>query len=312
VLASEIGGMAIGIELLAGIHHAWWAIPCALVCWALIWWGSFSFIKKGAALLGLVTLCFAVAAYWLHPPPAPLLAGALPSLPRTSPSHYWFIAVSILGASISPYLFYFYSAAAVEEKWDESYVAANRVTSFVGMSFGSLVSCAVLVCAAGVLFPHHIKVDSYNQAPLVLTEVFGYMGFILFAASLIIACLGAAQEIALQVAYVIAQGLGWNWGKNHRPNQVARFSVAYSVVLLAASLLIAIGIDPLQLTLISVALTSATLPIATVPFLVIMNDTRYLGERANGRLSNIVVLAIVVLAAILAVVTLPLEFIGST
>ena len=49
----------------------------------------------------------------------------MPSLPQHDSARYWFIAVSILGATISPYLFLFYSSGAVEDKWDESYLGAT-------------------------------------------------------------------------------------------------------------------------------------------------------------------------------------------
>jgi hypothetical protein len=42
-----------------------------------------------------------------------------------------------------------------------------------------------------------------------------------------------------------------------------------------------------------------------------MNDRTYLGEHTNGHLSNAVVLFISALAAVLAVVSIPLELIGS-
>ena len=38
-----------------------------LVVWLLLWKGTFGFIEKGVALLGLVTLCFVVAAVMLRP-----------------------------------------------------------------------------------------------------------------------------------------------------------------------------------------------------------------------------------------------------
>jgi Mn2+/Fe2+ NRAMP family transporter len=44
-----------------------------------------------------------------------MLRATLPTLPHTRPMHYWFVAVSVLGASIAPYLFFFYSSGAVEE-----------------------------------------------------------------------------------------------------------------------------------------------------------------------------------------------------
>ena len=59
------------------------------------------------------------------------------------------------------------------------------------------------------------------------------------------------------------------------------------------------------------SLTAASLPIGTFPFLILMNDRHYLGEHTNGHLSNAVVLFISVLSAILAIVSIPLELIGS-
>jgi hypothetical protein len=41
-----------------------------------------------------------------------------------------------------------------------------------------------------------------------------------------------------------------------------------------------------------------------------MNDRRFLGKHVNGWLSNTVVTAIIAMAAVLAVVSIPLEFLG--
>ena len=120
-------------------------------------------------------------------------------------------AVSILGASISPYLFLFYSSGAIEDKWDRSYLGANRAIAGLGMGFGGTISIAVLIVAALIFGPRGIEqVEDYHQLPLMLVPIFGFWGFVLFAASLGIACLGASLEIALQQAYLVAQGFGWN------------------------------------------------------------------------------------------------------
>jgi Mn2+/Fe2+ NRAMP family transporter len=130
-------------------------------------------------------------------------------------------------------------------------------------------------------------------------------------ASLGIACFGAALEISLATAYMVAQGLGWSWGKNLRPREAARFSLAYTVAIMVAALVVLLGVDPLKLTNISMALTAASLPVAVLPFLIVLNDPHYLRSHVNGRLTNAVVLAIIGLAFVLAVVSLPLEILGS-
>ena len=220
------------------------------------------------------------------------------------------MVVSILGALISPYLFYFYSSGAVEDKWDESHIGINRAVAGLGMSFGSIVSLGLLIVAAVVLKPKGIQVDSYEQAALMLTEPFGYWGFVLFAASLGIACFGAALEVTLDTAYIVAQAFGWNWGENLKPKDAARFSFVYTVFVFLASLLMVFGVDPLELTLFSMAITAVIFPPVIIPFLVLMNDELYVGKYRNGWISNSIVIFTIVLVFVLELVAIPLEIIG--
>jgi len=309
-LAAEIGGVSLALQLLTGVSFRWWALPVAFVLWLTLWKGTFGLIENATSLFGLVTLCFVVAAFVMHPPWGEVAAGALPSLPTHDKANYWFIAVAILGALISPYLFYFYSSGAIEDKWDKGYLGVNRAVAALGMGFGSFVSLGVLVVAALVLLPRGIQVETYEQAATMLTGAFGYWGFILFAASLGIACFGAAFEVSLSQAYLTAQVFGWDWSENKPPESDARFSMTYTLFIFAGSLLILMGIDPLHLTIFTMALTAVALPLVVVPFLILMNDEHYLGEHRNGFVGNAVVIFVIALAFVLAVVAIPLEIIG--
>ena len=312
VLAAEIGGVCVALELATGISFKWWSIPVALVTWLVIWKGTFGFIEKGVSLLGLVTLCFVVGAYLVHPPWSQVLRGAAPSLPQHDSARYWFSAVSILGASISPYLFFFYSAGAIEDEWKETHVGINRIIAVSGMSFGSLISIAVLILSAMLLLPRGMKVQHYSELPALLTPVFGAKGFWLLVASLGIACLGAAMEITLQIAYLTAQGFGWNWSESQRALDEARFSFVYTVTIILGTLPSLFGLDPLTMTVFSMAATAATLPVSIVPFLFLMNDYSYVRIYRNGWISNAVVVSIIALAFVLAVVTIPLQIFGGS
>lgn len=311
VLASELGGICVALQLLTGIRFQVWAIPVALAVWLLLWLGTFDVVEDGTALLGLVTLCFLVAVFTLGPEPRELAAGFVPRLPGEEHAHYLFLAVSIIGATIAPYLFLFYSSGAIEDKWDKSYITPNRYIATFGMSFGAIISMAVIVVAALALKPEGIRVEEYEQAALMLVPAFGRWGFYLFVASLAIACFGAALELSLASAYSVSQAFGWNWGEDLEPRSAARFSSAYTIFIALAALIVLSGLNPMKLTLFSMAITAVILPLTALPFLVLMNDARYMGEHVNSHFSNIVVLLIVLLAAILAVVAIPLEIIGS-
>ena len=310
VLVAELGGIGLSLQILSGIGFRWWALPVSIMVWLLMWKGTFSLIENGASLLGLVTISFAVAAVKLHPDWGNLAHGFLPTMPGDQKAKYGFIAVSILGASISPYLMYFYSSGAIEDKWDESYIPMNRIIAGFGMTFGGFLSMAVLVAAALSLQPRGIDVEKFEQAALLMTPALTKWGFYLFAFSMLFACLGAALEISLAIAYFFAQGLGWSWGEDLDPSRDARFAFVYTIIILLGAIPLLLGIDPIKVTVMSMALTSATLPLAIVPFLFLMNDPIYLGKHRNGWLSNSVVAIVVLISFVLAIISIPLEIIG--
>jgi Mn2+/Fe2+ NRAMP family transporter len=82
-----------------------------------------------------------------------------------------------------------------------------------------------------------------------------------------------------------------------------------TLVLLVAVAIGLTGIDPLQLALFASTIIALFLPISLSPFLILMNDAQYLGNKTNGRLTNIAMVCILVIAFLVALVSLPLEII---
>jgi Mn2+/Fe2+ NRAMP family transporter len=310
LLTAELGGAGIAVKMLTGVGFQWWILPIGVVIALILWLGTFGAIEDGFGLLGMVTLSFVVAAWQLQPDPGSLARGFVPSLPSHDLTRYSFLAVSIVGATVSPYLLNFYASGAIEEKWTVSDLWINRVTSYFGMSFGGVVSMGVLVTAAIVLGPLHMRVESYEQATLMFVPTFGSWAVPLFALSLGVGCLGAATEIALNAGYLLAQTFGWSWGIDKKRRNAARFSAAFSLMLLLGVAIASLGFDPLQVTLISVALTVVIMPLVVLPFLVLMNDPVYVGRHTSGMVGNGVLAALTLLGAILAAIVIPLEVFG--
>jgi Mn2+/Fe2+ NRAMP family transporter len=312
VLSSEIGGVSIALQMATGIGFSWWAIPVAVMGWMLLWRGTFGIVEKGTALLGLVALVFAVGAVKLHPAWNEVGRALLPSAPSDDRARYWYIAVSILGASISPYLYLFYSAGALEDEWTIEHLGVNRVTAGLGNLFGGGLAIAGLVAAALVLHPRGIQVDRYEQIAMVLASPLGRAGLVLFLTTLFVTCFGSTLEIVLSLAYLLAQGFGWNWSENLKPGKDARFATAYTVLILLAAVPIAIGMNPLALTNVSMVATAASLPVTVIPLLVLMNDGEILMTHTNGWLSNIALVIIALLSVVLLVSAVPLQLLGGS
>ncbi|MDK4743647.1 Nramp family divalent metal transporter [Rhizobium sp. CNPSo 3464] len=311
VLAAEIGGVSLALQFLTGVKFQWWSLPVTFAVWLLLWRGTFGLIENGISSLGLIALSFVVAVFVMRSPWDEVAKGMVPTLPREDPLHYSFIVVGILGALISPYLLYFYSSGAIEDKWDKSYFGANRAIAIIGMSFGAIITAAIMILAAMIYPAGGIEdIEGYEQIAMILTPAFGKWGLYLFATSLGITCLGATLEVGLAQAYQVAQGFGWNWSEDAKPKDNPAFCLVYTASLLIAMIPIAVGIDPLKLTIFSMAITAISLPFGVVPFLILMNDPIYVGEHRNGWVGNAAVVFIVAMAFVLSIVTTPLEILG--
>lgn len=308
LLTAELGGVAIALSLLTGISwHILFPVG-ALLVFAMVWRAPFDWIENGPALLGLTTLGFLAGIFALGGPPHDVL----PTLwhPQVKPgdsADYLYLCAATFGATISPYMLYFYSSGAREENWSGRSLLLNRVTAFMGMGFGSLGSMALVVLAAIVLQPLNINANTLGEIGLPMAKAFGSLGTTLFAIALFSTCFGAALEVLLGVSYLIAQGFGWEWSENKPPVKAARFNLVIILFLLAAIAMSLFGMDPLQLALLASTVIALELPIALLPFLVLMNDPQYLRDKVNGRLSNIAVICILLIAFVVALISLPLE-----
>jgi Mn2+/Fe2+ NRAMP family transporter len=312
LMAAEIGGVAIAIRMLTltGISHPMLVPAIGLAVWLVLWTCGFTVLEYGIGLLGLVTLCFVVSAWKLGPAPGDLARALVPTVPNHDRIRYIFIAIGIVGATVSPYLLNFYSSGCVEEKMNEKELMVDRVTAYVGTMFGGVVSMGVLITSAIVLQPLGVRVDSLDQAAPMLVPVFHDWAITLFGLSLGIGCLGAAIEIAANATFVFGQIGGWSWGLNRPRRDTARATIAGTVVLLLGLAIALLGVDPLQLTMISVAAIVIVMPIVILPFLVLMNDARLVKEYTNGAVLNIILAVLVVAGAIMAIVVVPLEIAG--
>jgi Mn2+/Fe2+ NRAMP family transporter len=310
-LAAEIGGIAFALQLVTGVPFAAWALPVGALLWLFLWRATFDAIEYSTAILGMVALCFVFAAVAHHAPRHEVLAGLVPSLPTQDPAKYWLLAVSVMGAVLAPYMFYFYSSGAIEDEWDQTYIGVNRFVAVTGMGFGAVITVGLIIVAAMVFEPKGVNVDSVNQAALVLTEAFPFWGYALFAVTVAVACTGAASEVSLSLAYTVSQTFGWDWGESLEPAKDARFALTYTAAILVAALIPALGVDPFKLTMLTMALNAMLLPVVTIPFLLLMNDRRLLREHANGVFTNVATVLIVVVSVVLFIVSIPLLVRGS-
>lgn len=309
-IVAELAGMALVLQIALHISYLLLFPVVALFLWLVLWKASFDLLDEGTALLGLATLVFVAAMVAWHPPLAEIgRALILPQVKSGEVTAYLFMVVSLLGANMTPYQFYFYSSGAIEERWTGEDFTMNRVSSIIGTAFGGLIAFSIMAIAAVALYPsgHQPDLQSLGNSVAVL----GPIGWFLFLVGTFAIAMGAGLETALSSAYSVAQYFGFDWGKHFRPKAAPVFSLVYTAMVPLAVLIALTGVDPIQLTLWAMAIAAFSLPFSFAPLLVVANDEEYMGEQRNNVAINAIAIFLLTLLTAVSLTTIPLLIISS-
>ena len=154
-VTAEIGGVALALQLATDVGPLLWVPVAAFAIWIVIWRVRFSIMENVTGLLGLSLIIFAVSLFALKPDWGQLTHQAFaPVIPDAeSAATYWYYAISLFGAAMTPYEVFVFSSGAVEEKWTVKDLGTSRLNVLVGFPLGGVLSVAIAACAAVVLLP---------------------------------------------------------------------------------------------------------------------------------------------------------------
>jgi manganese transport protein len=309
-LAAELGGVALALSLASDVSYLLWIPLVALLAWVLVWRVPYQAMERIYGLMGLALIVFVVALVKLHPDYGGLWHTAShPTVPSGEGHPTWFYyAVAVFGAAITPYEVFFFSSGAIEEKWQRKDLVEARANVLVGFPLGGLLTIALMAIASLVLQPRGIEVSHLGQAGLPVSVALGKIGVAVMLVGFFAATFGAALETMLSTGYVLGQYFGWSWGKFRKPRDAPRFHAVCLFTLMAATAIVLTTIDPVKLTEYAVVLSAVALPLTYFPILVVANDREYLGDDVNSWWVNALasVFLVVILVASLAAIPLML------
>jgi Mn2+/Fe2+ NRAMP family transporter len=307
-LTAEIAGVALALELASGVNYLLWIPVVAFLVWLVIWRVRFETMERVFGLMGLLLIVFGVVVWRAHPDWGGLVHNAThPSVPKGEglPTYFYF-AIALFGAAMTPYEVFFFSSGAVEERWTKQDLNLERANVFIGFPLGGILSLLLMASAAIVLAPRGISVDALSQVALPSVVVIGKLGLAVLLIGVFAATFGAALETGLSAGYIMSQYFGWQWGKFVAPKRAPRFHLVVIISIALAALVGLTTLDPIKVTEYSIVLSAAALPLTYFPILVVANDPDYMGDSVNSRFMNAVGSAYLVLLTIVAVATIPL------
>jgi Mn2+/Fe2+ NRAMP family transporter len=310
-LVAEIGGIALAVQLISDVNYLLWIPLAGLAVWLVVWRVRFEDMERVFGLLGLVLVVMAVAWWKLGPDWGDVVHQAVRPVVASGEGHatYFYWAIALFGAAMTPYEVFFFSSGAVEEGWSPRDLVLNKANVFIGFPLGGALSLTLMGLTATLYQPRGITVGTLSQVALPVSVALGKVGLALVILGFFAATFGAALETGLSSGYTISQYFGWQWGKLVRPREAARFHLLVLAALIVAVLVGLTAVDPIMVTEYSIVLSAAALPLTYLPILLVANDREYMGDRANRRLSNGLGSVYLVVLTLVAVATIPLMII---
>jgi manganese transport protein len=307
-LTAELGGVSLAIELASDINYLFWIPVVMVLVWLVIWRVQFDRMEQVFGLMGLLLVAFAVGLWNLGPDWGSLWHQAtLPHPPATeSWATYWYYAIALFGAAMTPYEVFFFSSGGVEEGWTRRDLMLARSNVFIGFPLGGLLSLSIAGMATVTFLPVGVQVDRLGQTVLPVALALGTIGLAAVLIGVFAATFGAALETLLSCGYTISQYFGWQWGKFVKPAQASRFHLVMIVALLFGGMTLLTTVDPVKVTEYSVVFSAVALPLTYLPILIVANDPDYVGEKTNGRMMNVISGVFLVIIVVASLAALPL------
>ncbi len=229
------------------------------------------------------------------------------------------ILVGILGTTISPYLFFWQATMEAEETQHRKIklvingkvIEEMRQDVDFGMLFSILVMFFIILTTGTVLFNGDIhQIKTVEQAAQALKPLAGEAAYFLFALGIVGTGLLAIPVLSGALSYMVTETFGWEKGLDKKFHEAKAFYIIMAISLLLGLSLNYIGISPIQALIYSAILYGLTAPVLIAIILHISNNKKIMGKYTNGRVSNLLGFAALVLMSVAAGVLVYLEMAG--
>ena len=266
---------------------------CALLVWLLVVRGDYKQVEKIFLIASVVYISYIFAGVLSQPSWHDALWATveLPKKSVWSDKAYIYMAIGVVGTSISPWMQFYLQSSIVEKGIRVKDYAASRLDVIVGSFFTDVVAWFIVVACAATLFVHGdgaIKIAS--DAAEAMRPLAGDYAFLLFAFGLFNASLFAASILPLSTAYTVCEGLGLESGVDKSFKEAPFFYWLYTLLIVggAATVLVLPDAQLINVAIMSQVLNGVLLPVVTILMLLLINRTDLMGQYKNSRLWNII------------------------
>jgi manganese transport protein len=277
---AEFLGAAIGLNLLFDVPLLWAGVITgvfAFLLLALQTRGGFRHLEAAiVALVGVIVAGFAFQILHADPSPSGVAHGLL--VPQFDGTESVLLAAGILGATVMPHVIYLHSALTqkrVTGKTDEEKLRIfrfERIDVVIAMTIAGLVNMAMLITAAGVFHANGLTgIDTIEGAYNTLGRLVSDQAGTMFAVALLASGL-SSSSVGTLAGQVVMQGF--------IRRQIPLF-LRRAITMAPALTVLAIGVDPSKVLVLSQVALSFGIPFALIPLVLFCRNRNLMGVLVN-------------------------------
>ena len=260
-LLTELSGLA-GVGLLFGVP-AWLTMTVVVSgLTVMAYTGSYSSVERIAMAIGAFELVFLVVAWHAKPDLSEMTVGAL-GIPIRDPKYLYLVAANI-GAVIMPWMVFYQQSAVVEKGLTTEDLSAARWDTAIGAVVTQVIMASVLVATAATLgaSANHAALDTVEEIAQAIVPFLGAgTGKVLFGLGMTGAALVATIVVTLTAARTLGEVLGLKHSLEYAPREAPWFYGFYTAALLAGGVLVASGVNLINLSVGVQVMNALLLPI---------------------------------------------------
>jgi manganese transport protein len=270
-------GIGISIAELFKSSPVPWIIGFNLFGISLLFFGSFYRVleKIMIGLIMLMLVAFMVTLFLSRPPLFEIAQGLIPSVPTGSLGlviAFTASCFSVVGACYQSYLMQ-------ERKRIHPNSKPSSRDSFPGIFILGLMSAIVLICAAAVLHPKNLPVNSGSDMARVLEPLFGNYASVFFLVGLFGAAFSSLIGNASLGGTLMGDALGFGSSFN---SKAVRGLIAL-VMVIGATIAIIFGNLPIKLMIFAQSITIVVVPFIGIALYAIANDEAIMKDLKNSK-----------------------------
>jgi manganese transport protein len=302
---AEFLGAALGFYLLFGpalLAHGWTRtetmLAAALVSTVAVFLilaldlAGYQWLERGImAFVGVIGLCYGFEVFLVHPDwKLAAFHTLVPTLDMKNLHGSLYVAVGMLGATVMPHVVYLHSALVQPRRAElikrplvpgssrrRTYLRFELIDVFVAMNGAWLINSAMIVMSA-VAFAHLSNpVATIEDAHHTLGPLLGPAAATVFAVALL--CSGlSSSTVGVMAGQVIIEGF-----------LDIKFSIFLRrlITIIPALIVIAVGLDPLKILILSQVVLSFALPFALIPLLILTNRAAVMRSFVSARRTRV-------------------------